>query len=111
MLAEQIGDGAAAIVGPPQNGRVRERNHAHHQERRAQIRDLREGKACKLSAREDGRVVQDLILNARIREHRRNEHNAGECADDHGRPERARYRDERLLSRILRLRCRRDDRC
>ncbi len=104
-LAEEEGDAAVAVVAPAQDGGIAEQHHAQHEHRRADERDARECCACELGTCGDfpGGNRGDHFG---VREHRGNEHDAGEGADHDGVPEGAGHGHERLACGVAR-RCRR----
>ena len=99
LLAEQILSGTLAVVRPSEDGGVRERNDADHQNQRTDIRNLCECRRGHLTA-----VCHVFHADRRIFHHRGNEHQTGHQAHDNRRPEGAGRRNERLPHRIARLR-------
>ena len=98
LFAEQILGSTLAVVRPSEDGGVRERNDADHQNQRTDIRNLCECRRGHLTA-----VCHVFHADRRIFHHRGDEHQTGHQAHDNRRPEGAGRRNERLPHRIARL--------
>ena len=106
LAAEQIFRRPLAVVRPAEDGRVGEGDDADDEDRRADVRDLRERRRRHLAAVFDG-----VHVDVRVLHDGRDQNQTGHQADDDRIPERAGRGDERLTHRIARLRRRCDERC
>ena len=102
LLAQQVADGAVAVLAPAQDGGVCEGDQANQQHQGAEHGDLLERGGRKAGARGDG-AVSDGRGKLGVRQQRGHEHQAGDGAHHDGIPERAGHGNERLTCGVCLL--------